>query len=223
MTSLPAPQALLFDLDGTLVDTVGTRVAAWIDIFEQEGVPADPDFVAPLMGSDGRFAIQRVAEQAGLTIDEARATDIDDRAGTRFSELNRSPAALPGVAKLVAHLEAHGIDWAIATSSQPGQVQALIDALGLSEQPMITDGSDVEDAKPAPDLLLSAAKQLEHEPAGIWYIGDSKWDMLAAAAAGMVAIAVTTGATSAEVLIESGAVAVFDDLEGLLVHLIERA
>ena len=216
MTSLPAPEALLFDLDGTLVDTVGTRVASWIDIFEQEGIPADPDFVAPLMGSDGRFAVQRVAEEAGITIEAARAADIDDRAGVRFSELNHSPRALSGVTALVAHLDANGIAWAVATSSQPGQVQASIDALGLGRQPMVTDGSHVEHAKPAPDLLLSAARQIGREPAGIWYIGDSKWDMLAAVAAGMPAIAVLTGATSAEVLTEAGADAVFDDLNGVL-------
>jgi HAD superfamily hydrolase (TIGR01509 family) len=223
MTSLPAPEALLFDLDGTLVDTVGTRVASWIDIFKEEGIPADPEFVAPLMGSDGRFAVQRVAEEAGITIDAARVADIDDRAGARFSQLNRSPRALPGVAALVAHLEANGISWAVATSSQPGQVQASIDALGLATAPMVTDGSHVAHAKPAPDLLLSAAKQMGRQPVGIWYIGDAKWDMLAAAAAGMTAIAVMTGATSVDVLTESGADAVFDDLNGVLTHLEESA
>jgi len=215
MTAPAAPEAFLFDLDGTLVDTLGTRVAAWLDIFEQEGIPADPEFVAPLMGSDGRFAVRQVAERAKITIDDVRIADIDDRAGVRFSELNHSPRALPGVAALLTYLGTADIAWAVATSSRPGQVQASIDALGLEVQPMVTDGSHVEHAKPAPDLLLNAAKQMGREPAGMWYVGDAKWDMLAAVAAGMTAIGVLTGATSAEILAESGATAIFADLQAL--------
>lgn len=215
-TPLSRPKALIFDLDGTLVDTVGTRVTAWLDVFRAEGIDADPADLAPLMGSDGKLLARTVAARAGLTLDDVRAAEIDDRAGLRFGELNREPGPLPGVTELVAFLDANGIDWAVATSSQPGQVQASIDALGLDGRPRVTDGSAVEHAKPAPDLLLSSAEQLEIAPAAIWYVGDARWDMLAASAAGMTAVAVTTGATGASELREAGADVVVDDLTGVL-------
>jgi HAD superfamily hydrolase (TIGR01549 family) len=222
MTATPAPRvvlpphAFLFDLDGTLIDTVGTRVEAWMDIFGQEGIPADPAFVGTLMGSDGRFVVHTVVGEAGRTVSDAAAIDIDHRAGLRFGELNHAPRALAGVREIVDYVESLGLPWAIATSSLPGQVQESIDALGLDSHPVVTDGSHVDHAKPAPDLLLNAAQQIKVEPAGTWYVGDSRWDMLAAVAAGMTAIGVTTGATPAEELREAGAAIVVEGLPQLL-------
>lgn len=218
MTDLPTPHAILFDLDGTLVDTVGTRVAAWRDVFAEEGLESDPAFVGTLMGSDGKLVAKRIAAAAGIELDEGRAADIDDRAGARFSELNTEPTPLPGVRTIVDHLESRGIPWAVATSSKPGQVQTSIDALGLDVEPTVTDGGNVEHAKPEPDLLLDAASQLGVEPAGFWYVGDSRWDMEAAVAAGMTAIGVTSGATPESDLREAGADLVVERLDELVTH-----
>ena len=85
-------------------------------------------------------------------------------------------------------------------------------SLQLRAMPLICDGADVEHAKPAPDLLIKAASLLDVEPAETWYVGDSRWDMVAARAAGMRAIAVLTGATTAEALAESGADVIYPTL-----------
>lgn len=216
MTTIATPRAFLFDLDGTLIDTVGTRVEAWMDVFEQEGIPADAAFIGALIGSDGKSIVHNVAATSGLTVEHERAVDIDERAGTRFSELNHSPVALAGVLEITDFLRELGLPWAVATSSMPAQVQASIDILGFDSPPVVTDGGDVEHAKPAPDLLLKAARQMDVEPTGTWYVGDAKWDMLAAVAAGMTAIGVTTGETPADVLQEAGAALVFKGLPDLL-------
>jgi len=195
----------VFDLDGTLVDTVETRIVAWLRTFEEFGIPADREQVSRLIGSDGRRMAQVVAEAAGQAIDSARAEEIDRRSGGIYSELNTDPTPLRGAAELLRALDEHGRRWAIATSSRREQVDASIDTLKMSRRPTIIDGSAVKHAKPAPDLLLAAARALDVEPSRSWYVGDAIWDMKAANAAGMLAVGVTTGSATAEELKEAGA------------------
>jgi phosphoglycolate phosphatase-like HAD superfamily hydrolase len=95
-------------------------------------------------------------------------------------------------------------------------VKTSVDALGLSGEPAIIDASHVEHAKPEPDLLLYAAKELGAEPGRCWYVGDSTWDMVSAVAAGMVAIGVVAGsAVGGDALRSAGAAVVVPDLAEL--------
>jgi HAD superfamily hydrolase (TIGR01509 family) len=201
----PRPAAVIFDLDGTLVDTVEARIAAWLAIFDEQGIPADRGHVAALIGADGRRLAREVAAAGGITLEHGRDEAIDARCGEIFAELNAHPRPLPGVDDLLERIEAAGVPWAIATSSRREQVAPSVDALGLSRPPLIVDGSHVEHAKPAPDLLLLAARELHEEPARCWYVGDATWDMLAASAAEMVPIGVTSGAADAAALRAAGA------------------
>ena len=107
-------------------------------------------------------------------------------------------------------------------SKSPDQVMASVDALALPRRPAITDGSHVRHAKPEPDLLLAAAEQTGMDPATTWYIGDSRWDMMAATAAGMVPIGVATGATDEPTLRAAGAQLTFPDLDSLRLELAGR-
>lgn len=201
----PRPAAVIFDLDGTLVDTVEARIAAWLSIFDEQEIPADRGHVAALIGTDGRRLAREVAAAAGITLEDGRDEAIDSRCGEIFAELNADPRPLPGVHSLLERIEAAGVPWAIATSSRREQVAPSVDALGLSRPPLIVDGSHVEHAKPAPDLLLLAARELYAEPARCWYVGDATWDMLSASAAGMVPVGVTSGAADAASLRAAGA------------------
>lgn len=217
-----APAAVVFDLDGTLVDTVETRIAAWLRTFDEFGIPADRAEVAKLIGSDGRRLARIVAEAGGEAIDADRAEEIDRRAGEIYSELNTDPKPLAGAGGLLQALDERGLPWAIATSSRPEQVDASINALRLSRRPTIIDGSQVERAKPAPDLLLFAVRELGVDPSQTWYVGDAIWDMQAARSAGMPAIGVASGSATAEELEEAGAWLTVDHL-GQLMHLIQRS
>jgi HAD superfamily hydrolase (TIGR01509 family) len=210
---LPIPEAVLFDLDGTLVDTVATRIEAWLEALADVGLPATRDQLAPLIGVDGKRLAREIAALAGRPIDEARSEEIDRRSGEIYERLNRSPRPLPGVRRVVEAIEARGIAWAIATSSRKEQVVASVAALGLANEPRIVDASHVEHAKPEPDLLLFAAKEVGVEPARCWYVGDSTWDMVSAVAAGMIAIGVFAGsAVDPRVLEGAGAAAVVPTL-----------
>ena len=213
----PPPAAVIFDLDGTLVDTVPTRIAAWAQTFAEIGIAATAGQLGPLIGADGRTLAMRVAAEAGEIVDDERAERIDHRSGEIYSEMNTDPAPLPGVIEALATLDARGVRWAIGTSSRRAQVATSVEALGLDHEPTIVDGSHVEHAKPAPDLLLRAAEELHVDPAVCWYVGDSTWDMEAAAAAGMLPIAVMAGAAvTREELSASGARAVLETLDELI-------
>jgi HAD superfamily hydrolase (TIGR01509 family) len=193
LAGLPLPAAILFDLDGTLIDTVETRIAAWLEALAEAGFPTTRERLAPLIGLDGRRLAREIAALAGTPIDDGRAEAIDRRSGEIYERRNQDPRPLPGVGEVVAAIETRGLRWAIATSSRKSQVATSVAALRLDRAPTIVDASHVERAKPEPDLLLLAAEQLGVEPARCWYIGDSTWDMVAAVAAGMLPIGVTAG------------------------------
>ena len=210
------PAAWIFDLDGTLVDTVETRIVAWLRTFEEFGIPAGRASVAKLIGSDGRQLASVVAEAAGRNLSPEQTEEIDRRAGEIYSELNTDPRPLRGAVELLQTLEELRVRWAIATSSRREQVDASVRALTLSTRPIIIDGSKVERAKPAPDLLLFAARELGVEPSRSRYVGDSVWDMQAAVAAGMPAIGVVSGSATAAELAEAGAFLTVKELTELI-------
>ena len=169
--------------------------------------------LVPLIGLDGRRLAREVAALAGRPIDEARSDEIDRRSGEIYARLNHSPRPLPGVGRIVESIERLGIRWAIATSSRKAQVAASVAALDLAVEPTIVDASNVKNAKPEPDLLLYAAKEVGVEPSRCWYVGDSTWDVVSAVAAGMIAIGVVAGsAVDASVLAGAGAAAVVPTL-----------
>ncbi|HEX2765096.1 MAG TPA: HAD family hydrolase [Candidatus Limnocylindria bacterium] len=212
---LPRPDAVVFDLDGTLVDTVGARIRGWREVLAEHGYQVDDEMLKPMIGMDGRRLAREVAERLGRPLEEGMDEVIDREAGERFDAYNR-PVPLPGVHEALRRLDEASVPWAIATSSRAEQVTASVAALGLAAPPRIVDGSRVAHAKPAPDLLLLAAEELGVEPARCWYVGDSTWDMRAAVAAGMPGIGVLAGAAvDREALEAAGASVVLDTLADL--------
>ena len=217
MPKLRAPDAILFDLDGTLVDTVPARIDAWSAVFAEFGISSTPAQLKPMIGIDGRRLAREGAEAAGRSLSADTAEEIDRRSGELFDERNIAPLPLPGATRLLARLTEGGVVWAIATSSRREQVAASITALGLPREPRIVDGSHVAHAKPAPDLLLLAARELDVGAERCWYVGDATWDMRAAVAAGMEAIGVLAGSGVDEAALRgagaSVVLATLDDLD----------
>lgn len=210
----PRPDAVIFDLDGTLVDTVPARIAGWRETLDAERIPVSVAQLEPMIGMDGRRLAHAVADAAGQRLSDERADEIDRSAGARFDLHNREPRRLPGVREAIERLDEAAITWGIATSSRAEQVATSLAALGLGHRPRIIDGSRVAHAKPAPDLLLLAARELGVPPGRAWYVGDSTWDMRAAVAAGMLPIGVLAGAAVVEAeLREAGAAVVLDTLD----------
>ncbi|HJP87586.1 MAG TPA: HAD family phosphatase [Candidatus Limnocylindrales bacterium] len=215
-TALPRPGGLIFDLDGTLVDTVSARIDGWVEALTAIDVPARPEQIAPKIGMDGRRLAREVAADAGRELSDHELEEVDKAAGEGFDRRNGAPRALPGVHAVLETLSAEGIPWVIATSSRAQQVKGSVAALDLGHEPKIVDGSHVKHAKPAPDLLLLAADKLGVAPERCWAVGDATWDVRAAVAGGITAIGVTAGsAVSREDLLGAGAAAVIISLEEL--------
>jgi len=214
--SLPRPAAVNFDLDGTLVDTVSARIGGWVEALRAAGLGSAPEVIGPKIGMDGKRLAREVAEAAGRTLSDQEVEAIDKAAGEAFDRRNGSPRLLPGVQGVVVALASAGVPWLIATSSRAAQVTRSVAALGFAQEPPIVDGSHVQHAKPAPDLLLLAAARLGVEPGRCWAVGDATWDVRAAVAAGMTAIGVTAGsAVTAAELEAAGTAAVLGSLEEL--------
>lgn len=222
LADLPTPGAVLFDLDGTLVDTVDRRIESWLAAFAEIGLRGDSALVGGLIGADGKHLAREVAAAAGATLDEGEIATVDRRAGAIFSELNAVPVPLPGARELLLALADGPLAVVIATSSLGAQVTASVDALGLPLRLAIVDGEHVEHAKPAPDLLLLAAERAGVAPDACWYVGDATWDFLACTVAGMTGIAVPTGAADGATLLDAGAVVVIDRLDDLASELRRR-
>jgi HAD superfamily hydrolase (TIGR01509 family) len=222
-TDLPRPDGLIFDLDGTLVDTVRQRIDGWVEALGALGLSTSADEVGPMIGMDGKRLAREVARKAGRTLSEEEVEAADHAAGEAFDRRNREPEPLPGLEDALAAIGLCGAKWVIATSSRAAQVRGSVAALRLPGEPDIVDGSHVEHAKPAPDLLLLAARRLGARPERCWAVGDSTWDARAAVAAGMSAVCVTAGsAVSVGDLLAAGASVVVPTL-GELARLLEEA
>jgi HAD superfamily hydrolase (TIGR01509 family) len=184
---------------------VETRIEAWLETFREVGIPADRGHVAGMIGSDGKRLGREVAEMAGRRISNDKAEAIDRRSGEIYDRLNTDPKPLHGARSLLVALAESSLAWAIVTSSRREQVGVSVKALKLPLEPRVVDGSHVEHAKPAPDLLLLAAEQLDVPATACWYVGDSTWDMRAARAARMAALGVPYGAVDGRALLKAGA------------------
>ncbi len=135
-------------MDGTLVDTVGTRIDGWLAALAAAGMRTTRVEVAAMIGMDGKRLARDVAEANHRRVTNDEIEEIDRAAGEAFDRLNTSPQPLPGVGDLLAAIEARGLRWVIATSSRAEQVTRSVAALGVAIAPTIVDGSQVKRAKP---------------------------------------------------------------------------
>ena len=199
------PAAILFDLDGTIVDTVGTRVEAWLRTFAEVGIPADRAHLGRLIGSDGKRLAMEVAAIAGRP--HRRAAGGGDRPArrpaVRGAQHRPAPAARHPGAHRGAGRRRHPVVDRHLAPRRAGRPVAR-HRWGSPPCPPLADGSQVKHAKPAPDLLLLAAEPLGIPARRCWYVGDATWDMLAARAASMTGIGITTGAADAMTLRRAG-------------------
>ncbi len=220
---MPLPDmAFIFDLDGTLVDSVYQHVLAWREALETEGIELSVWRIHRKIGMSGGLFTNMLLRETGLDLDPGRVERLQRLHATAYKRTSQNVRPLPGAQALLAALTEANIPWAIATSGRIETAGPVLDTLGvdLSRIPVITR-DQVLYAKPEPDLFLAAADRLGVDIQSASVIGDSVWDMLAARRARALGIGVLSGGYGLEELERAGAYRVFEDPADLLKHLDE--
>ena len=214
-------QAFLFDLDGTLVDSVYQHVLAWRDALDRAGIDLSVWRIHRKVGMSGGLFANALLRETGRDVTAEQAAELRRLHAEAYATLVREVRPLPGARDLLSHLTSMGVPWAIATSGYRESAGPVLELLGLpSDVPVITRDL-VERAKPDPDLFLAAADALGLEAETCVVVGDSVWDLLAARRARSLGIGLLSGGYGREELERAGAYRVYDDPADLLGHLDE--
>ena len=221
---MSSPVAFLFDLDGTLVDSVYNHVRAWHVALREQGLELSVWRIHRKIGMSGGLFTAQLQRELGRSIDEDGLKRLRDRHADLFRELSKDVPPLPGAVDLLKELTKQGLSWAIATSGRMRTAEMNLKSLEVDPQKATVITRDmVRYAKPDPDLFVEAAKQLGTTTQGSYVIGDSIWDMYAAKRCGALGIGFLSGGYGKDELERAGAMRVFDDPADMLVHLDELA
>jgi HAD superfamily hydrolase (TIGR01509 family) len=214
-------RGLIFDLDGTLVDTVYAHVLAWHRALAEAGLPIEAWRIHRKIGMSGGLFTRAVAREVGRALDEEEVGAVQTRHGELFRELQPERRPLPGAIDLLRYLSEARIPWGIATSGRRPEIDASLEVLGVGRDAVVVERGHVARAKPEPDLFLACAERLGLPADQCYVIGDAVWDLLAARRAGMLSVGVLTGGYGEDELIRAGAFLVYRDAAELRVSLDE--
>ena len=214
-------QAFLFDLDGTLVDSVYQHVLAWREALEAGGIHLAVWRFHRQIGMSGGLFINALLRETGRSVSKEEAERLQQIHGEAFKRYASQVRPLPGAAELLSYLTKAGVPWAIATSGRLETASLSLRVLGVGEDVPIITRDLVHHAKPDPDLFLAAAAKLEVEISDSVVVGDSIWDLLAARRARALGVGLLSGGYGREELERAGAYRVYNDPADLLRHLDE--
>jgi HAD superfamily hydrolase (TIGR01509 family) len=216
----PRP-TFLFDLDGTLIDSVYQHVIAWRTALSAIGIDLSVWRIHRRIGMSGGLFVHALLRETGRTLSPEDISELQQAHAVEYHKQLASVTPLPGARDLLAALTAAGVRWGIATSGYAATARSALDLLGLpANTPMVTRDM-VRHAKPDPDLFLAAAHLLGVEPRHTMVVGDSVWDLLAARRAGALGIGLQSGGYGREELERAGAYRVYADPEEMLGRLDE--
>jgi HAD superfamily hydrolase (TIGR01509 family) len=216
-----AQRALIFDLDGTLVDTVYAHVFAWQRAFAELGLPIDGWRIHRRIGMSGGLFARAAAREIGRPFSNKEADAIQLRHGELYREMLPERRPLPGAVELLAELRKEGIPHGIATSGRRPEIDASLEALGVGDETVVVERGHVDRAKPEPDLFLTCAERIGIPPTDCYVVGDAVWDLLAARRAGMLSVGLLSGGYGEDELTRAGAFLVYRDAAELHVSLDE--
>jgi len=216
-----AHPAMLFDLDGTLIDSVYQHVLAWREALEQEGIDLSVWRIHRRIGMSGGLLTQALARETGFTLDGAASKRLREAHAASYRRLLGEVRPLTGANQLLESLTSWGVPWAIATSGSETTARPSLQALSIASGVPVITRDQVAFAKPNPDLFLAAADALGVPITGCFVVGDSVWDLLAAQRARALGIGLLSGGYGREELEQSGAYRVYEDPLDLLRHIDE--
>jgi HAD superfamily hydrolase (TIGR01549 family) len=215
-----APPAFLFDLDGTLVDSVYQHVLAWHEVLRSAGIELSVWRIHRRIGMSGGLFVDALIRETDMQLTPQEAKRLRDAHADAFVRRSAEVHPLPGAHELLSTLTRLQVPWAIATSGNPATSGPTIAMLGVTSKVVITR-EDVKHAKPDPDLFLAAADRLGVDITQCIVVGDSVWDLLASQRARSLGVGLLSGGYGREELQQAGAYRVYEDPRDLLRHLDE--
>ncbi|TMQ49695.1 MAG: HAD family hydrolase [Candidatus Eisenbacteria bacterium] len=214
--------SFLFDLDGTLVDSVYQHVLAWHEAIRAEGIELAVWRIHRKIGMSGGLFTNMLLREIGVELPPDRIEKIRRGHTEAYKRVASTVKPLPGARELLVELTRVGVPWAIATSGHMESAARTLEALGVDlKRTAVVTRDEVEHAKPDPDLFLAAADKLGVPVETASVVGDSVWDMLAAQRARALGIGLLSGGYGPEELERAGAYRVYEDPQDLLDHLDE--
>lgn len=204
-------QALIFDLDGTLIDTVYAHVFAWQRAFAESGLAIDGWRIHRRIGMSGGLSARAAARELGREITAAEEETLLKRHGELFRQLLPERRPLPGAVELIRTLRAKKIPFGIATSGSRPEIDLSLEALDVGPETVVIERRDVKRAKPEPDLFLACQAKLRVPANECYVVGDAVWDLLAARRANMLSVGLLSGGYGEDELLAAGAYRVYRD------------
>jgi HAD superfamily hydrolase (TIGR01549 family) len=212
---------ILFDLDGTLVDSVYPHVLAWREALRALGIELDVWRIHRRIGMSGGLMANAILRETGRGVTQSEGERLLDLHAQAYARQATAISPLSGARELLQYLTEAGVPWTIATSARLDSARPTLDALGIGPEVPIVTRDQVEHAKPDPDLFLAAARRLGLDIENCVVVGDSVWDLLAARRAKALGVGLLSGGYGREELERAGAYRVYEDPADLLRHLDE--
>ena len=213
--------SLVFDLDGTLIDSVYQHVMAWSEALRESNIELSIWRIHRRIGMSGGLFVRALARELGYELNSELIAKLQRDHEEAYLQKVGTVRPLPGARELLSTLTAANVKWSIATSGARLSATAAMQVLDVPQGVPVITRDDVKYAKPNPDLFLAAARALNADPQATFVVGDSVWDMLAARRAGALGVGLLCGGYGREELVETGAYRVFTDPLQLLTHLDE--
>jgi HAD superfamily hydrolase (TIGR01509 family) len=222
LVSRPASTpAFIFDLDGTLIDSVYQHVLAWREALERAGTQLSVWRIHRRIGMSGGLLVNALLRETGCKMGPAEAERLQQYHAEAFTKYAGQVRPLPGAAELLAYLTKMGVPHAIATSGRIESASLSLKSLGVRPDLPVITRDHVRYAKPDPDLFLAAAERLGVSIHDSVVVGDTVWDLLAARRARALSVGVLSGGYGQEELERAGAYRVYAHPDDLLAHVDE--
>jgi HAD superfamily hydrolase (TIGR01549 family) len=213
--------ALIFDLDGTLVDTVYAHVLALQRALGEAGLVVDGYRLHRHVGSSGKLIVRYAQRETGRDLSAGQMETIHRRHAEFFRQIVSNPRPLPGAIEMFRALRTARVPYALATASYRPLIDSSLEAVGIGPEDVVVEGKGELHGKPEPELFLASREQLGVATADCVIVGDAVWDHVAARRASMLSVGVLTGGYGEEELYHAGAFRVYRDIADLLQNLDE--
>lgn len=210
---------VLFDLDGTLIDSNYQHVAAWAEALRSARIVIPLWKIHRRIGMSGKSFLKELLREMPGKIKNLNLDQLESKHDSVFRRFIPRLSPLPGANDLLKHLARQRIRIAIATTGGRAQTDRLLQQLQLPKNIEIITGDDVEKAKPSPDIFVAAAERLQVAIGDCIVVGDSTWDMLAAGRKSALGVALLSGGYGQEDLERAGAFRVYSDPSDMLMHI----